>query len=77
MLAMWRTLEGWLCQSGLGNSARQVIKQMSTIHSMDVLLPVRNREHARLRVVAKPEPLTADLLAHLGLPLPTRPKTIS
>ncbi len=75
-LAMWRTLEMWLKGKGLGDCARQVLKQMATIHSMDVVLPVRNKGQVRLRLVAKPEPLTAELLAHMGLKLPIRPKMV-
>ncbi|WP_162145214.1 hypothetical protein [Chthoniobacter flavus] len=43
---------------------------------MDLLFNVRDRGETRLRLVSKPEPLAADLLAHLGLKLPTRPKII-
>ena len=43
---------------------------------MDVVLPVRDQAEVRLRLVAKPEKLAADLLARLRLKLPSRPKTI-
>lgn len=77
-LALWRSLEQWLHARGLGTCARQVVKQLATIKSMDVVLPVRRAAattRLRLRVVATPEPATAQLLAHLGLRLPkgTRP----
>jgi transposase len=75
-LTMWRTLEMWLKGKGLGDCARQVLKQMATVHSMDVVLPVRNRGKVRMRLVAKPERLTTELLAHLDLRLPTRPKKV-
>ena len=75
-LAMWRSLEMWLKAKGLGDCARQVIKEMGTIHSMDVVLPVRNQIQARLRLVGKPEPLAADLLARMGLKLPTKAKNV-
>ena len=75
-LVMWRSLEMWLAGKQLGNCARQVIKQMDTIYSMDVVLPVKDKAEVRLRLVAKPEKLATDLLAHMGLRLPTRPKTI-
>jgi transposase len=38
-LVMWRSLEMWLEGKGLGNCARQVLKELETIHSMDVVLP--------------------------------------
>jgi len=75
-LAMWRSLECWLAAKGLGNTARQVIRELATIHSMDVVLPVRDHGQTRLRLVSKPETLAADLLARMGLKLPSRPKTI-
>ena len=75
-LALWRCLEMWLRSKGLGDCARQVLEQMATIHSLDVVLPVKGDTTVRLRLVAKPEKLTADLLAHLQLRIPTRPKTI-
>jgi len=41
-LAMWRSLEMWLRVKGLGDTARQVIKEMTTLHSLDVVLPLRD-----------------------------------
>ena len=75
-LVMWRYLEAWLQAKGLGDCARQVLEQMATIHSMDVVLPVKEKTEVRLRLVAKPEKLTVDLLSRMQLSLPTRPKTI-
>lgn len=75
-LVMWRCLEMWLSSRNLGDCARQVLQQMATIHSMDVVLPVKDNTKIKLRLVAKPEKLTADLLSHMQLKIPTRPKTI-
>jgi len=63
----------------LGSGARKLLAEMATIKSMDVLLPVHGAQshtELRLRVVAKPEPRVAQLLAHLGLHLPTRSKIV-
>ena len=79
-LALWRSLEQWMQAKGLGTCARQLIKEIAGIKSVDVLLPVQRggvRTELRLRVVATPEPATAQLLAHLGLRLPTRPREIA
>lgn len=73
-LVMWRSLEMWLEAKGLGNCARQVLKELETVHSMDVVLPVKDKTEVRLRLVAKPDKLAADLLAHMKLTLPSRPK---
>lgn len=75
-LVMWRSLEMWLQANGLGDCARQVLQELDTIHSMDVVLPVKDKAEVRLRLVAKPEKLAADLLARMQLRLPTRPKQV-
>jgi transposase len=80
-LALWRTLEMWMRGKGLGNSCRQLLKEVATIRSMDVLLPVKDTEsqetrEVRLRVVARPDRLVAELLVRLGLELPSAPKMV-
>ena len=79
-LALWRSLEQWMSSKGMGTCARKLISAISTIKSMDVLLPVeRNQERQtlRLRVVAKPEKEVAQLLAHLGLQIPRQSKMVN
>jgi transposase len=80
-LALWRTLEQWMRGKHLGNCARQLVKEVSTIRSMDVVLPIRdgvsNETHqVRLRVVARPDRPVAELLVRLGLDLPSAPKLV-
>ena len=41
---------------------------------MDVVVPVKDHNPARLRLVAKPDEPTAVLLYKLGLKIPNRPK---
>jgi transposase len=76
-LALWRTLEQWMVSKGLGTCARQLLKELDELHSMDVVLPTDTGVELRLRVVAKPEKELAQLLAHLGLGLPQRPKLVA
>jgi transposase len=78
-LAMWRTLEQWMRAKGLGTCARRLIAEISTIKSMDVVLPVRRGEveaELRIRTVARPEPRVAQLLHHLDLRLPQRNRIV-
>jgi transposase len=78
-LAMWRTLEMWMRGKGLGTCARQLVGEIGTIKSMDVVLPVRSQgeqTELRLRVVSKPDRMVSELLQRLDLQLPTRPKWI-
>jgi hypothetical protein len=79
-LALWRTLEQWMHSKGLGTCARQLVKEVAGIKSVDVIVPVRRAEittELRLRVVTTPEPPIAQLLAHLGLRLPKGTREIS
>jgi hypothetical protein len=43
---------------------------------MDVILPVKNRGQLCLRLAARPDKPGAQLLADLGLALPTSPRII-
>ena len=64
---------------GLGTCARQLIGEIATIKSMDVVLPVRSdgeQREIRLRVVSKPDRMVAELLQRLDLQLPSRSKLI-
>src|SRR5437660_6792886 len=78
-LALWRTLEMWMRGKDLGDCARQLIKEVATVRSMDVVLAVRVSAHEephdlRLRVVARPDRPVAELLHRLDLELPSAPK---
>ena len=75
-LALWRVLEQWMASKGLGTCARPLLKELDELRSMDVVLPTDTGVEIRLRVVAKPEKELAQLLAHLGLGLPQRPKLV-
>ena len=80
-LALWRTLEMWMQGKGLGNCSRQLLKEVATVRSMDVILPIKepesqDRRQVRLRVVARPDRLVAELLVRLGLELPSAPKLV-
>lgn len=80
-LALWRTLEQWMRGKQLGNCARQLVKEVSTVRSMDVVLPIRDQSsnetrQVRLRVVARPDRPVAELLVRLGLDLPSLPKLV-
>lgn len=78
-LALWRSLESWMASKGLGSRAAKLLEAFGSIHSMDVIVPVKRGENVidlRLRTVAKPDPDVAVLLAHLGLKLPQGSKLV-
>ena len=78
-LAMWRTLEMWMKGKGLGTCARQLVAEIATLKSLDVILPVKVGESVnelRLRTVARPERMVAELLQRLGLHLPEQSRAV-
>lgn len=78
-LAMWRVLEMWMKGKGLGTCARQLVAEVGSIKSMDVVLPVRTAQgttELRLRVVSKPDRMVAELLQRLGLQLPEQSRIV-
>ena len=70
--AMYRTLDRLAQDRGLGMSGRKVLKEMSTIKSGDVILPLVDGRELRLRRVSRPTEEQAEILAKLGLALPDR-----
>ena len=65
---------------GLGTCARQLVAEMETIKSMNLILPVRvaeDRVEMRLRTASKPDRMTPELLSHMGLQLPARSRTFA
>jgi len=78
-LALWRVLEMWMHGKGLGTCARKLISEISTIKSMDVIVPIKRGEtkaELRVRTVARPEKRVNELLMRLGLELPARNKIL-
>lgn len=70
--AMWKTLEGWMKQAGLGVSPRKLLDELKRIVSVDVVLPVEQGPELKLRCVAQPDSAQAALLDRMGLTLPRR-----
>lgn len=78
-LALWRVLEQWMKGKGLGSCARKLVAQISSITSMDVVIPVKREStitKLRIRTVARPDRPVAELLARLGLDLPSRNRVL-
>lgn len=78
-LALWRVLEQWMKGKGLGTCARQLVGEIATIKSLDVVLPIQTPEgvrELRLRTVARPERMVAELLQRLALTLPQQSRII-
>ena len=69
----------WRRGKGLGAIARQVVEENASIKSLDIVLPVKTAEgitELRLRTVARPERMVAELLQRLGLQLPEQSRVV-
>ena len=75
-LVMYKSLELWMASKGLGNSPTKLLEEFKEIRSMHVVLPVKDRNPVRLRIVAKPDEQVRVLLHKLRLKIPNRPKVI-
>jgi transposase len=73
-LAMYKSLELWMASKGLGNGPQKLLREFKEIRSMDVVLPVKDRNPIRLRVVGRPDKHVQILLYKLGIKIPNRPK---
>jgi len=72
---LWKTLDLKCRNAGLGDSARKVLDEISTIQMVDVVLPTKAGIDIRKRCVSKPDPGLQVLLHKLGLKLPTNFET--
>jgi transposase len=71
-LCLWRTLELWSEQSGLGRSPRKLMQEFTKVKSMDIIIPIKDRPSVRLTAVSKPDYTTQILLHQMGIKLPNR-----
>ena len=70
--ALWKTLELWQSQAGLGNSPRAILDELAQVQSADVMLPTTDGRELRVRCVVRPNEAQAQLLDRLGIELPRR-----
>ncbi len=75
--AMWKTLAGWMKNSGLGDAPRTLLEELAKLKSGDVTLTARSPSDGSLRrlalrCVTEPDAAQAALLHRLGLTLPRR-----
>jgi transposase len=75
-LAMYKSLELWMASKGLGSSPAKLLEEFREIRSMDIVMPVKERNPVRLRIVAKPDEHVRVLLQRLEIKIPNRPKIV-
>lgn len=71
-LALLKSFELGLEQSGLGRSPIKVLSELRAWRSMDILLPTTDGRTLRRRLIARPEPALKILLQRMGLRTPKR-----
>jgi len=74
---LWKTLAGWMRNSGLGDAPRTLLEEISKLKSGDVTLAARSlrpgeMRRITLRCVTEPDEAQTVLLRRLGLTLPRR-----
>jgi transposase len=69
---LWKLLQRWQRQAGLGDSPRTILEELGHIHSGDVVLPTTTGERIRLRSIVSPEKAQKIVLQRLGIELPRR-----
>lgn len=77
--AMWKTLGGWMKNSGLGDSPRELLEELVAVKSGDVVLPTHASDGSTgptlmIRCVTRPDVHTEVLLNRLGIELPNHLK---
>lgn len=66
-----------MASEGVGRCAGQLLNELDELHWMGVILLTNTELELRLRDVARAEKELAQLLAHLVLTPPGRPKIVS
>ena len=73
-LTMYKSFELWMASKGLGNSPAKLLREFKEIRSMDIILPVKERNSVRLCLVGKPDKHVQVLLHMLRIKIPNHPK---
>jgi len=69
---LWKTLEQWMRNSGLGSAPRTLLNEVRRLKSTDVILPTDQGREIRLRCVSRPDDALAVLLYRLRIAPPSR-----
>lgn len=70
--AMWKTLQKWMEQSGIGRGVRTVLEEFARIKCCEVVLPTSSGKEISLRCITKPDGHQQALLARLKIDIPLR-----
>ncbi len=70
--AMWKTLQKWMENCGLGRGVRTVLQEFARLKCCEVILPTTSGRDIRLCCVSKPDTSQRVLLKRLGIEIPSR-----
>ena len=69
---MWKTLQKWMENSGLGRGVRTVLEEFARIKCCEIILPTDTGRQIQLRCITKPDECQEILLRHLKVKFPAR-----
>jgi len=69
---MWKTLQKWMDNSGLGRGVRTVLEEFARIKCCEVILPTHAGREIHLRCVTELDECQGVLLERLGIEIPRR-----
>jgi len=69
---MWKTLQKWMDNSGLGRGVRTVLEEFARIKCCVVILPTNAGRAIQLRCVTEPDECQRVLLERLRINIPRR-----
>jgi len=70
--ALWKTLQIWMEQSGLGRGVRTVIEEFARLKANDVILKTSAGREIKLCCITQPDAAQRALLDRMGLTIPER-----
>ena len=70
---MWKTLQKWMDNSGLGRGVRTVLEEFARLKCCEVVLPTDAGRAIQLRCVTWPDECQRVLLPRPGIEIPKRP----
>lgn len=70
--AMWKTLQKWMEQAGLGRGVRTILEEFARLKCCEVILPTNAGREIQLHCITRPDGYLRTLLQRLKIEIPQR-----